>query len=491
VPVQVEAWIQTADSVRLPTIIQAQPDYSKLSNTNSVPPGSEPIYKRSIGSGGPGIYVHWTVPRGYRHGYRKEYKGVGSPNTDISYPFAPNRWLVTRYMPSLSSSSNNPRSWIVESDLIVTGSTTTEAGCTNFYNSQGLGVRIGQTVSAASWSGEKSADNYVNLIIPKAGNSLFADYQPHCQNVFSIFDHWISDDLRQVGISTDISINYSVIGWYSLAKDPLTIASNSDSSYTGVFQSSQVFYSLNNLFLSSYSMVQRSKSQSVFGPGSRSFFHGALYRIRWAQTGIYDSVPSRVESFGTNQIYCSVGVNVMDAFSALIDALPNTTPVDRAMFDAFVHGHIHKTTDPTLGENIVNQIYKTGFTSSSEGTMWEIVPFNIASENPATPTLQQLAALDALNQSQLIVDRLNRMLRLQQSELFASWWKDNSISSGSVLSFANYQLQTPTVKTKLNGLNTQNHIADIRSRCQKGITPKSSNLGFKDSSVSDHFFLVT
>ena len=453
VPVQVEAWIQTADSVRLPTIIQAQPNYSKLSGADSVPPGSEPIYKRTLESSGPGIYIHWTIPRGYRHGYRKEYTpqqmsllGVETPNTEISYPFAPNRWLVTRYIPSLVSSTGlNPRSWIVESDLITGNTGSPDSGCTNFYNSQGVGVNIGQTVEAESWDGESTAKQYVDLVIPLAGNLLFADYQPHCQNVFSIFDHWITSDLNDLSAGTDVSINYSVIGWYSSpSKDPISIAANSG-------DSSQVFATLSNLFLSSYSMAQ----SLPFGPASVSIFHGALYGIRWNQTGVYDSIPSRVESFGTDQIYCSVGVNVMDAFSALVDALPKTTQVNKAMFDAFVHGHINKTTDLILGENIVNQIYKTGFTLSPGGTMWEIIPSNMTSKNPATPTLQQLAALDALNQSQLILDRLNRLLQVRQSELFAAWWKHNFILTNSVLSsFADVGLVIDMARTKLDDLES-------------------------------------
>src|SRR5688572_31984468 len=69
-----------------------------------------------------GVHVHWALPDGLTN-------GTANPG-GISFPSAPNRWLVTRIVvsaPSGAAATTSLTSWVVESDRL-SASPTAPAG---------------------------------------------------------------------------------------------------------------------------------------------------------------------------------------------------------------------------------------------------------------------------------------------------------------------------------------------------------------------------
>src|SRR5271166_6379809 len=64
---------------------------------------------------GQGVHLHWELPDFFRRGVQP------STGAELSFPHAPNRWLVIRYFSQYDAGQYGPvqtKSWIVESDFL-------------------------------------------------------------------------------------------------------------------------------------------------------------------------------------------------------------------------------------------------------------------------------------------------------------------------------------------------------------------------------------
>jgi hypothetical protein len=187
-----------------------------------------------------GIHLHWELPDRFKRGVQ------GPADGRVTFPAAPNRWLVIRsfslYDPVAKTwGAVTQRSWIVESDYV--SATPTPGPLGEDRHPIAIPVAIGATpfsymgrvLDAAGWdpAKENPADYLPNYKGP-GGDPLyltcigfvgpaFSGYYPDCRSVFGFWDNF--GDMKTVAAaitgSTQLRFraSYQVMGWLS---DPTT-----------------------------------------------------------------------------------------------------------------------------------------------------------------------------------------------------------------------------------------------------------------------------
>lgn len=198
-----------------------------------------------------GVYLHWMLPRLYRAGVAaaggsdgtmdRNKEGLSEPHggnayTDDSAPQfrpVPTRWLVIRRLRNSSPTIINTdmkeyESWVVESDkrtdvADVSKNVDIQVEMAPFVDVPDDGspvsidrqaqVCVGSKTRASQWheSGEKRPP----MTALHGGNMLFADFQYHNSNVFSIVDNL---DYINHGTTKKLeraTLDYYVIGWHA------------------------------------------------------------------------------------------------------------------------------------------------------------------------------------------------------------------------------------------------------------------------------------
>lgn len=158
--------------------------------------------------------------------------GVGGPAPE--FPCVPTRWLVVRTIKD--KASVEPQSawndglaevtgWVVESDrrweleelqedidLQIDVSPFISAETADVSLQDQAKVFIGRKKEGLDWYEDNKAKRIPKFKLMLSSNQLFADYQPHCSNVFSIVDNFTYAREKQL---SKAKANYSVIGWHS------------------------------------------------------------------------------------------------------------------------------------------------------------------------------------------------------------------------------------------------------------------------------------
>jgi hypothetical protein len=209
--------------------------FKKLDPKNPIPPAQNTVQIRESRLG---VYLHWSLPRGYRAGTSAAAGTAtgNNPSGATANPVfrpVPNRWLVVRKLVSHSPQVDIPLvdAWIVESDrqqIIekIDKTLDLEADITPFvhYDSttpdnvlfSQAEKYIGYRTSLNGWSEDPTVDRIPKLSTMSSSNPLFADYTSHNANVFSTrdsFEYLKGQYLRQA------TCNYYVVGWHSNSDD--------------------------------------------------------------------------------------------------------------------------------------------------------------------------------------------------------------------------------------------------------------------------------
>src|SRR5262245_4338795 len=96
-----------------------QADFTLLPSTELAPYISAAVLERSTPLGaqanfaGAGVHLHWALPAAIAQGEQGE--------SNITFPAAPNRWLVSRILVNISDATNpvtTVTSWVVASDVL-------------------------------------------------------------------------------------------------------------------------------------------------------------------------------------------------------------------------------------------------------------------------------------------------------------------------------------------------------------------------------------
>lgn len=187
------------------------------------------------------------LPRVYRSGVaatesgpnNRQEEGLPQPedpgNTDDSVPQfrpVPSRWLVIRRLHSGTAQPDNSgipefQAWVVESDRKsdiknIPVDVDLQVDVSPFvYPTRQVNIEqqaevfIGAKFPAKDWKEDTTADR-VPLSLLNGGNILFADFQQHNGNVFSIVDNFAYQDPDSgKGLYLEkATASYYVIGWH-------------------------------------------------------------------------------------------------------------------------------------------------------------------------------------------------------------------------------------------------------------------------------------
>ncbi|AZK97628.1 MULTISPECIES: hypothetical protein [Streptomyces] len=384
-----------------------------------------------------GVHLHWTLPRGLRH-------GVEDPATgEVDYPLVPNRWLVTRFS---GTGTRRVRAWVVESDCphtpyarqqghplehsspyLVTGDTLGAWSASpdpyrNARTSKAHQAAIGLAFPHGDdtpWT-ERAPRDPLFLTAMDAGDPHFTTYVPHNTNVFSFLD-----DLSDVpGPDT---LGYQVVGWYSDPAADVLAALPPGSSYAD---------QLDRLGWRDPRLTGNPVLDADLAPTVRSLYQGLALSVPWdpAATGAPSPDPLHtVRDSGALNV--AIGTTTEDAFTALAGhALQATgarpTATDLQLLRAFLHDLLPVADEKGGDERVRRAVHAASFGASAGGYRWTVTP------PPADPAAEGTAGgrppepftppgwLTTLNDDQHRLDGLLGEVHALQWRLNSLWLKN-------------------------------------------------------------------
>jgi hypothetical protein len=225
VPIHLDALVLKNDR----TVVEAMADFTRLPYSDGkrnfnpdIPNISEEILSQPFQDLGfqlkPGVHLHWALPDGLTNAVVQAAQGNGNQKRKVSFPFVPNRWLVTR-----TDQAGQKKQWIVESDyLYPPGQGAQSSGISYPYPKIGRNAQpfrsMGRAMPLAAWQNRDDAPpaQYLNreqtpypLTAVGYGEPTFAAFYPNCHSVFGFYDDYDSQPLPDLN-----GVQYDVMGWY-------------------------------------------------------------------------------------------------------------------------------------------------------------------------------------------------------------------------------------------------------------------------------------
>ena len=441
-----------------------------------------------LGTGKPlsnrfGAYISWILPRAYRSGTaatqtdvagkaRKQQQGYNTNTTapDYSAPEfrpVPTRWLVVRlidtgtvrpHLPEAVAKTVRCRAWVVESDLKsiwedLDDTVDLQVDVSPFVApsrdnalsnvAQQAEVFIGHRFDIGAWNENEQTKNDSSkrikpLSLLNSSNQLFADFQHHNTNVFSMLDDFSYLDEKNVTqIMEAVTASYYVIGWHAdPTEDPFFIPS-------GVASLQQ---RVNDLKMSVDGDTLQGASDDIktwlgTTEAANTLCHGAIYDVSWTR----DSPP--------------LVRPAKDAASSLVGNSPNvpiaigTTPTDALVTYVSAHKDAEKPgqvkdlegdiwairtlllaqddgADPQL--EATDMLYNYGYQQSDGGIEW-----HRSGKQGTQPQPGQIGRLIELQTKQSALDNMKRTINYLRWQLFSVWWRYVSGADGDPASQQN------------------------------------------------------
>ncbi|MCJ1434525.1 hypothetical protein MMC27_003894 [Xylographa pallens] len=394
-----------------------------------------------------GVYLHWILPQMYRLGATATPDPSSSidgsndaPAPAPTYPNTPNRWLIIRKLgPNASTTLPNPLpskctvpavdAWILESDTLqmiddlngfdlqvdvspFISSTTANATHPDQTSiAEQAEVFIGKRRPAAGWT--DTNPTAVSLSLLNSSNHLFADYQPHNSNVFSIIDTfpYYDENGHQAGTLTDAVADYYVMGWHGgLSSDP----------FRGGNLHQQVLSSLPLTLrdLDSFSDWLKSKSSI------NTICHGAMYGVEWHSQWTSTTQPKNVpandfSSQLVKQMPVAIGTTTLDALLSYLKAHhEGEFENDIRLLGSLLRAQSDSVSGQQAGSD---EVQNYNFSRSAGGKHYSLP---VDTNNPAAPPSDKdKGTLKLLNQAQSLYDAASRMLELKKWDTFSLWWQ--------------------------------------------------------------------
>ena len=493
VPMKVEAFRLNAASANGPSRLAplSQPDFTRLrlnkrlrhdilgnvdlQNTASGPAVSNRVTDLTTGELRRerfGMYLHWILPRFYRTGIaatessadelknlRKKHghpEPVGQGEIDPhspTYRSLPPRWIVLRHLTSKTpSNANIPifQAFVVESDrLSKIGDLGSQVAIdidvspiVNMENEQSTlaeqaEMYIGYRQPLENWPQETVPDpsiTRVPLSVLGNVNPVFADYQPHNTNVFSILDNFSYED-NGTKYLEKATANYYVLGWHPYPQeDPFSPPQQ------GPYPTHA------DRLQGCYMQLAETKSDKAdnwlkaplsLDGTTKVLIHGALYQVEWDVQEKPPTVPADDVAKDYNDFSpVAVGVNPVDALLSVThahalskdvtrsdDSKPDPLAQDILSLQTLV---IKQDEDPDAQLQAADTLYSSYFVPTNGGQNWHVAgthSTDASQDSPTVPGSQEGEDLSRVNRQQAAVDLCLREAEWMQWQIWAEWWK--------------------------------------------------------------------
>lgn len=419
VPIDVEAFcvgIQDSQGENPPTASFAGGTVSYLSLTSSTKefmgdninisldaPATSPLKT--------GIHLHWALPDALTKASHNQGK--------LTFPPAPNRWLVTRIL--LSNQKNQPisqtKSWVVESDTLIDPASVTgnpliaTLPVINIPHEEDGYRFLGSHQNLNNWkptnaSSQTSIKDLTGnqLCAVSTGVASFAAYYPDSASVFGFHDPLDQpDDPQLADKAPPVQLMYVVQGWYTTPSDDpiqagLTVA-NIQKEY-------------------GWTWAKTDKAPTF------STYYGLIQHIGWNPHNVYVAPLSDLKAKVT------LGNNAHEALAAFLHSEQKTAlPFFEKVIQVFQRETHCDFSNPKLDqlaqlseEELVNE-----FSSIHSGTIYAIVKRE--NGDAKEKNREEVTLLPSL------ADNLNQLNNLQQqydfycahaqwirSQLFSEWY---------------------------------------------------------------------
>ena len=433
-----------------------------------------------------GVYVKWTLPPVYRAGvaaatiatqeqfdkHKTQKLQAGFPdqpkvnagNVDTGSAQmrpVPNRWIVVR---RLDLTTMVPRdadippvqAWLIESNRLHTINDADLADrdlevdvvpIINLNSTAGDSVIDGQ---AEIFMGSKtliyptvseSAPNpsYIDLDVLTAANPLFADYQPHNSNIFSMLDDFAYGPTTNPSRLIEARADYQVIGWHAnegddpFTTDPSVTSIPSRLSRLQALQMRLKAPTTSNPDKTGLPWVESpdfAKAWLEANASARILTHATMYGVHW-KSGL-DGRPTKclADAAATNfkQQPISIGATALDALYAYCRVHEHSdTDHDLVRMEkdlVALHDLLKtaETDDVDALQAAQDESYEQSFTKIDGETHWYFHGNNPRSNQPVIPNTQDKLKLATLNSLQRMLDTSQREVQRIEWELFAACW---------------------------------------------------------------------
>jgi hypothetical protein len=440
-----------------------------------------------------GVYISWTMPRVYRSGTAAT-ESAGSQNSarqqegyppidptaqpDYSAPTfrpVPTRWIVVRHIdtstikPAVSADVAQKlqcQAWVVESDaqfnitdLDQTVDLQTDVspfiapGRNNDQSTieQQAEVFIGKKTALSDWSEKGNSVPRINsLSILDSSNHLFADYQPHNSNVFSMVDGFsYLDASNKIQYITSAAASYFVIGYHVDPTQDLFYIQPAATTLGARLSSLQMTAADAN----DQGFIDWS-SKSV---SARMVCHGTVYDVKWDANELPASMPAQDAADNLLQQPIGVGTSPLETLLAYVQAHVDTDTGDIKQLEEDILAI--QTLLIAQDEGVDSQmeakdlLISHAYDRVGGGLCWHLTGV----KDGTVPNAEDVAILMKMNDTQLALDNALRTVDGLRWDLFSDWWKWVSAAD-----------QTPDLQTKIAA-----EVTTITSRLGALIGPTS------------------
>lgn len=467
-----------------------------------------------------GIYLHWTLPRAYRAGVsssdsvpedrRKQDRlkqGLPAEDSNLStsksytpeFIQPPTRWLVIRKLDmssirpaSAASNFKEYEAWVIESDYLwlldkipldsdlqvdmapfVVGLAGEEVDI-----DQQAEVFIGRKTPLDKWT-DSPNPNPPNISLLRSSNQLFADFQLHNANVFSMLDNFEYGDSADRNYLDGARASYYLMGWHWKSEvDPLW---NPGQDFTHAERLDALFLSLVDSGIPDVTNAWLQAKDPV-----RLFCHGSMYEVNWDHDKKPTHVPaddfaSRLKDQKVPAI--SIGTTPMDSLISYCTARNGSgedpSPIAKLEEDILaIDSLLHARDDGVEGQREAkDSVYNWNF-ARAQGGIHYFLGGEDSSGKPTQPDPDSVNALKELNQYQVLLDACKRASKQYSWDMFSCWWTyvsdvSNKEDTGNNLKFKE---QTGKISGCLHAL--QDRINGLQSHIDGLLhpTPPARNL---------------
>lgn len=487
-----------------------------------------------------GVYIHWTLPRFYRSGVsasdsvpesRKRTErlrrgldatsaaaGDNSTHNTPDFLQPPTRWIVIRKIeldsiqPSSAKDSFKDReyeAWVVESDYVwsledipiqadlqtdVAPFVLGHAGTDVNINEQAE-VFIGRKTPLAEWSENQNPTvDPPDISLLRSGNQLFADFQMHNSNVFSILDNFEYGDSKEPSYLDYAKASYYVLGWHW--KDTVDPLWKSGANVTHGESLQSLFMTLKGTDEANPDPWMDLESQI------RILCHGCMYGVTWDHENKPKSVPA--DEFNDRlrdqkQAAVAVGTTPMDALLAYChargDSSDNSEDVAKLEEDILaLESLLQARDDGVEGQREAkDSVYNWSYTRSPGGTKYFFAESDDKTTNqPTEPDPAAILRLNQLNLTQALLDSCDRAMIQYRWDMFSLWWKyasdlGQSDNQGNDQN-EKFRAEAGRISNRISGLQTR--IRQLQTQVDNLLNPTdgSANLLTNVESTSEPVF---
>lgn len=481
-----------------------------------------------------GVYIHWILPQVYRTGVtsadsvpenRRDHERLrrGLPPRDKNLKTAessntpeflqpPTRWIVVRKLDLDSISPETAKSrfkeyqaWVIESDYrwkldcipadydLEVDVSPFVVGVADGHDGQDASivqqaeVFVGRKTPLEKWtSGQEKGTAYIdNMSLLRSNNQLFADFQLHNSNVFSILDNFQYDGPDGSPLYLDqANASYYLFGWHKdNVADPLYDESRQ---FTHAQKLDGLFMTLVNSGISEVTDAWLESSDPA-----RLCCHGAIYDVKWDHSSKPKSVPAddyaaRIKNHEVAAL--SIGTTPMDALLTYCKAregheegLIAKLEEDILAIDSLLHAR----DDGVEGQREAKDtVYNWNFSRAKGGTHF-FLGGEDSTGRPTKPNNDSIKALEEINQLQQLLDGCDRLARQRRWDMFSLWWKYVSDVSNKDRPSKNptYNSQATDLATRISQMQSfittlRRQVEDKRKQNTPLATSKTGTLPF-------------